>query len=86
MECFFGPIIVKDRDKKSRVCVSVLPQRNDAYINGTCFAPLKTIAHGGNHDLQYIGNTVGTAEYVASYASKFEEPDKKVLTNIFNRK
>ena len=86
MECFFGPVIVKDRDKKSRVRVSVLPQRNNAYINGTCFAPLITIAHGGNHDLQYIGNTVGAAEYVASYASKFEEPDKKVLTNIFNKK
>ena len=85
-DCLFGPLIVKDRDKKSRVRVSVLPQRNNAYINATCFSPLLTIAHGGNHDLQYIGNTVGAAEYVASYASKFEEPDKKVMTNIFNKK
>ena len=85
-ECLFGPMIVKDRDKKSRVRVSVLPQRNNAYLNGTCFNPLIAIAHGGNHDLQYIANTVGAAEYVASYASKFEEPDKKVMTNIFNKK
>ena len=71
-------MIVKDRDKRSRVRVSVLPQRNNAYLNGTCFHPLIAIAHGGNHDLQYIGNKVGAAKYFASYASKFEEPDKKV--------
>ena len=76
-DCVFGPLIVKDRDKKSRVRVSVLPQRNNAYLNGTCFNSLIAIAHGGNHDLQYIGNTVGAAEYVASYASTCEEPDKR---------
>ena len=76
-DCVFGPLIVKDRDKKSRVRVSVLPQRNNGFLNGTCFNPLIAIAHGGNHDLQYIGNTVGAAEYVASYASTCEEPDKR---------
>ena len=85
-DCMFSPLIVKDRDKKSRVRISVQPQRNNAHLNGTCFNPLIAIAHGGNHDLQYIGNTVGAAEYVASYASKCEEPDKKVMTNIFNKK
>ena len=43
------------------------------------YDPLLTIAHGGNHDLQYIGNSVGAAEYVASYASKAEEPDEKMI-------
>lgn len=85
-DCVFGRIIVRDRDKKSRVRVSVLPQRNNAYLSGRLFNPLITIAHGGNHDLQYICNTVGAAEYVASYASKSEEPDKKIMTNIFNKK
>ena len=45
-----------------------------------------TVAHGGNHDIQYIGNSVGAAEYVASYASKAEEPDKKVMANIYAKK
>lgn len=85
-DCEFDPMIVKDRDSKSRIRISVLPQRNNAYLNGTLFDPLVTIAHGGNHDLQYIGNTVGAAEYVASYASKAEEPDKTMLSNIYNKK
>ena len=84
--CIFEPIIRKDRDKKSRVRVSVLPQRNNAYLNGTLHSPLLGIAHGGNHDIQYISNTVGAAEYVASYASKAEEPDKKLMANIYDKK
>jgi hypothetical protein len=66
--------------------VSVLPQRNNAYLNGTLHSSLLTIAHGGNHDIQYIGNTVGAAEYVASYASKAEEPDKKMMSSIYAKK
>jgi hypothetical protein len=63
-----------------------LPGRNNAFLNGTIVNPLLTIAHGGNHDIQYIGNTVGAAEYVASYASKAEEPDKKLMANIYAKK
>ena len=85
-DCLFGPIIVKNRDKRSRIKISVLPQRNNAYVNCTLFDPLLTIALGGNHDIQYISNTVGAAEYVASYASKSEAPDRKILSNIFNKK
>jgi hypothetical protein len=55
-------------------------------LNGTIFNPLLTIAHGGNHDVQYIGNSVGAAEYVASYASKAEEPDKKLMAKIYAKK
>jgi hypothetical protein len=79
-------MIRKDRDKKSRIRISVLPQRNNAHLNGTLYDPLLTIAHGGNHDIQYIGNSVGAAEYVASYASKAEEPDKKMIGNIYAKK
>lgn len=84
--CVFEPIIVKDRDRKSRVRIQVLPERNNAYLNGTIFCPLLSIAHGGNHDVQYIGNSVGAAEYVASYASKAEEPDKKIMAKIYAKK
>ena len=85
-ECQFEPIIKKDRDKKSRVRIRVLPERNNGYLNATIHSPLLTIAHGGNHDVQYIGNSVGAAEYVASYASKAEEPDKKLMGNIYAKK
>ena len=84
--CIYEPIIRRDRDKKSRIRVSVLPQRNNANLNGTLHSALISIAHGGNHDIQYIGNSVGAAEYVASYASKAEEPDKKMMANIYAKK
>jgi hypothetical protein len=80
------PCIRKDRDKKNRIRINVLPQRNNANLNGTVCDPLFVIAHGGNHDLQYIGNSVGAAEYVASYASKSEEPDKKLMSNLYAKK
>ena len=66
--------------------MSVLLQRNNSNIHGTLQSPLLSIAHGGNHDIQYISNTVGAAEYVASYASKAEVPDKKLLANIYANK
>ena len=84
--CTFEPIIRKDRDKKCRIRIQVLPERNNANLNGSIFSPLLTIAHGGNHDIQYIGNSVGAAEYVASYAAKAEEPDKKLMAKIYAKK
>lgn len=85
-ETLIQPCIQKQRDKKNRIRTNVLPQRNNANLNGTAFDPLFVIAHGGNHDLQYIGNSVGAAEYVASYASKSEEPDKKLMSNLYSKK
>jgi hypothetical protein len=85
-ETLLQPCIQKERDKKNRIRINVLPQRNNANLNGTAFDPLFVIAHGGNHDLQYIGNSVGAAEYVASYASKSEEPDKKLMSNLYAKK
>ena len=85
-ECILEPIIRKDRDKKNRIRISVLPERNNANLNGTIYDLLLNIAHGCNHDIQYIGNSVGAAEYVASYASKPDEPDKKMMGNIYAKK
>jgi hypothetical protein len=85
-ETLLGPCIRKERDMNSKIRINVLPQRNNANINGTAFDPLLVIAHGGNHDLQYIGHIVGAAEYVASYASKSEELDKKLMSSSYAKK
>ena len=43
------------------------------------------IAHGGNCDIQYMQNSAGALEYCASYSSKQDEPDMKILDNIFTK-
>lgn len=75
--------IVKDIDKKKRVRLRVIPQRNNANINATFKSPLINCAHGGNSDIQFIMNSHGAAEYAAGYASKAEAPDQKKLQAIF---
>ena len=79
-------MITSERDKKNRVRINVLPPRNNGFINATLFNPLLMIAHGGNHDIQYIENSVGAAEYVASYAAKSEEPDYNIMKNLYTKK
>jgi hypothetical protein len=79
-------VICKDRDKKSRIRIRAFPPRNNAFLNVSVTDPILAIAHGGNHDLQYIGNAVGAAEYASSYAGKFEEPDAQSLRNSFIKK
>ena len=76
-------VIVKDKDKKHRVRLRVIPQRNNANINATFLSPLINCAHGGNSDIQFIMNSHGAAEYAAGYASKAEAPDQKKLQAIF---
>ena len=78
-------MITSERDKKNRVRINVLPPRNNGFINATLFNPLLMIAHGGNHDIQYIENSVGAAEYVASYAAKSEEPDYNIMKNLYKK-
>lgn len=75
--------ILKDRDKKHRVRVRLIPQRNNGNINQTYISPLINCAHGGNSDIQFIMNAHGAAEYSAGYASKAEAPDQKKLHKIF---
>jgi len=79
-------IIHKDRDKKSRIRIRAFPPRNNANLNVTVTDPLFVIAHGANHDLQYIDNTVGAAEYASSYAGKYEQPDAHLIRNSFLKK
>ena len=75
--------ILKDRDKKQRVRLRVIPERNNAHVNATFFSPIINCAHGGNSDIQFIVNTHGAAEYAAGYASKPEAPDQKRLQILF---
>lgn len=75
--------ILKDRDKRLRVRLRLIPERNNAHLNATFFSPLLNCAHGGNSDIQFIMNTYGAAEYAAGYASKTEAPDQKKLQNLF---
>lgn len=77
--------LLTDRDKKGRVRVRVIPERNNANINSTFVSPLINCAHGGNSDIQFIMNTHGAAEYAAGYASKAEAPDHRKLQNIFTK-
>ena len=74
---------MKDRDKKHRVRLKVVPERNNAHLNATFQSPIINAAHGGNSDIQYIMNSHGAAEYAAGYASKAEAPDQKKLECIF---
>jgi len=78
--------IVRDTDKRNRPRIRVLPKRNNGNLNTCWLSPLVPLAHGGNTDLQYISNTVGAAEYIASYISKAEEGDHKLMKNIITRK
>lgn len=66
--------------------IRVNPPRNNGNINVTYHDPLLTIAHGGNQDLQFIGNSVGAAEYCGSYAGKVEAPDQEKKINLFHKK
>jgi hypothetical protein len=47
---------------------------------------LVALGHGGNHDCQYIDNASGAAEYVACYNSKQDEPDLKLIDNLYASK
>lgn len=81
-----GPVIVKDTDKRNRSRVKVHPSRNNGNMN-TCFrSPVCVLAMRGNHDIQYIQNVRGGAEYCSKYASKAEAAETSALQNAINRK
>jgi hypothetical protein len=61
----------------------VLPKRNYAFLNKS---PLLAIAHGANHDINYIDTQYGSARYCASYISKGESADFKLFRNVFSKK
>ena len=49
-------------------------------------SPLVTCFHGGNHDIKFICNDVGAAEYAASYSGKQEAPDTTILQKLVAKK
>lgn len=78
-------VIWVDRDSRQRKRVRAFAPRTNGNMNATQSDPLSVIAHGGNSDAQYIDNTVGAAEYAATYSSKAEEPDGNLMRNAFVR-
>lgn len=79
--------IVKDRDRRNRVRVRVLPPRNNAHMNNTFVSPLIPFATNlANHDVKMVDNEHGAAEYCCSYVSKPEAPDETVFTNVLTKK
>ena len=80
------PVIHAYHDSKCRRQINVLPQRNNAYLNSTVKSPLLALSVAGNHDLQYISNQIGAAEYVASYATKHDLPDFKLISNFLYKR
>ncbi len=80
-------IILKDRDRKSRIRIRVMPPRNNANLNAGSANPLIVLATRGNHDIQFVNNTSGGAEYVSKYASKADVPESSnAFKNAISRK
>lgn len=79
-------MIVTSLDRRMRKHVRILPKRNNAWVNTLPTRPLVVYASQGNLDVQYIDNAEGAAQYTMSYVVKADEPDKKVVFTLFNKK
>eukprot|EP01034_Spumella_vulgaris_P024801 gene24801-31181_t len=79
-------VIRREKDRRSRLRIKVEPARNNRNLNVSSTNPLIALACRGNHDIQYMANSFGGAEYVSKYASKADAPDSKGLLNVVNRK
>ena len=85
--CHPNEVIVEiTRDKKNRKQIKAKPPRNNAHLNVCFTSPLVHLAHGGNCDAQFMQNAAGAVEYCASYSSKQDTPDFKLLDNIIAKK
>ena len=74
------------RDRKHRKQIKVKPPRNNAHMNSCFTSPLVHLAHGSDCDVQFMQNTAGALEYCASYTSKQDTPDFRLLDNIIAKK
>lgn len=81
-----GAVIAKDKDKRNRPRVKVHPTRNNGNLNTCLRSPVCVLAMRGNHDIQYIQNVRGGAEYCSKYASKAEAAETTALQNAIKRK
>lgn len=73
-------------DGKKRKQTKINAPRNNGWVNPLPVHPLLVFANQGNMDLQYVSNAGGAVEYTCGYISKDDEPDQKMLINIFAKK
>lgn len=73
-------------DSKKRKQTKINAPRNNGWVNPLPTHPLMVFANQANMDLQYISNASGAVEYTCGYISKEDQPDQKVLINIFTKK
>ncbi len=76
-------LIIGCRNKRGR---QRMPPRSNAHLNVCCVSALIVLACKGNHDVQYIANKLGGAEYVSKYASKTETADSRTILNAISRR
>ena len=72
--------------KRKRARKRIQPPRNNGWLNVHIKSPLVVLGHGGNMDCQRIDNVSGAAEYIASYNTKQDEPDHRVIDNLYASK
>ena len=72
--------------KRKRTRKRIQPPRNNGWLNVHIKSPLVVLGHGGNMDCQRIDNISGAAEYCASYNTKQDEPDHRVIDNLYASK
>ncbi len=83
---FNNVLIIGCRDKRGRQRIRIEPPRSNAHLNVCCVSALIVLACKGNHDVQYIANKLGGAEYVSKYASKTETADSRIILNAISRR
>lgn len=83
---FNDVLIIGCRDRRGRQRLRIEPPRTNANLNVCCMSPLIVLASKGNHDIQYIANKCGGAEYVSKYASKTDTADSRAMLNAISRK
>jgi hypothetical protein len=84
--CSLCATIIKTVTKRNnRERVRVMPARNNAHLQTTTTSALYHIAQSSNYDWQYMSESRGAAEYIASYVLKQEQPDSKIMQMIIQR-
>lgn len=73
-------------DTKKRKQTKINAPRDNGWVNPLPVHPLLVFANQGNMDIQYISNANGAVEYTCGYISKNDEPDQKMLINMFVKK
>ena len=69
--------------RRKRKRIRYHPPRNNGHLNPCIKSPLLALGHGGNHDCQRISSVTGAAEYIAMYNTKQEDPDFRVIDNLY---